>query len=410
VSLAINNFSHYGFHGDLSSWKNFGLWINNLYSGLDILSPNRQQFFIDLTKNASTQNEKINIIYNYLQKNFRYVSIQLGIGGLRPFPAEFTDQKKYGDCKSLSNYMKAALKAVGIKSYVAIINAEYNEEPVDPDFPSNDFNHVILCVPEQHDSVWLECTSSETSFNELGSFTENRNALLITDEGGVLVSTPKSLSASNIVSSVTTVNVAENMSAAIETIFITKGEYKQMINSILEEKTDEQKKFIVFSLGSKQPDDFIISKEESPGNNKAKLRMVIAKLPEFSASGKYFINARAYKIWVSKLPKSENRKFDFYFHFPFEKYDTTIFKFPAGITLDVLPKEQEIKFDYGLYRSKYWLDEKTNSLYSATTLILRQHRIPVADYASVKKFFDAVIQDDSQRLVVKKQEPEKKAF
>ena len=143
IALVADNFSHYGFRGDLSSWKNFGLWIRDLYKDLDILPADRQQFFSQLVKDASTDKEKIRRIYDYLQHNFRYVSIQLGIGGLRPFSAEFTDQKKYGDCKALSNYMRAALKSVGIKSYVAIINASYNEIPVDVDFPCNEFNHVI---------------------------------------------------------------------------------------------------------------------------------------------------------------------------------------------------------------------------------------------------------------------------
>src|SRR6185503_18169122 len=191
VSIVSDRFSHYGFEGDLSSWKSFGQWINTLYSGLDILPPDRQQFFTQLVKDASDNKEKIKRIYQYMQKNFRYVSIQLGIGGLKPFSAEFTDKKKYGDCKALSNYMKAALKSVGIPSHIAIINAEYNQEPVDPNFPANGFNHVILCVPGQNDSIWLECTSSTAAFGELGSFTENRNALLITDNGGVLVPTPK---------------------------------------------------------------------------------------------------------------------------------------------------------------------------------------------------------------------------
>ena len=106
-----------------SSWKSFGSWIKDLYQGLDVLPPDRQQFFKSLVENAGSETEKIKRIYTYLQQNFRYVSIQLGIGGLKPFSAEFTDKKKYGDCKALSNYMKAALKAVGIKSYVAIINA-----------------------------------------------------------------------------------------------------------------------------------------------------------------------------------------------------------------------------------------------------------------------------------------------
>ncbi|WP_315822799.1 hypothetical protein [Paraflavitalea speifideaquila] len=47
----------------------------------------------DLVKDAKDDREKARIIYDYLQKNFRYVSIQLGIGGWRSLSADFTDQK-----------------------------------------------------------------------------------------------------------------------------------------------------------------------------------------------------------------------------------------------------------------------------------------------------------------------------
>ena len=66
---------------------------------------------------------------------------------INPFPATFVDEKKYGDCKALSNYMRALLKAVDIPSYYALIRAGENEEPADFDFPHNNFNHAILCVP-----------------------------------------------------------------------------------------------------------------------------------------------------------------------------------------------------------------------------------------------------------------------
>lgn len=407
VAMAIDNFSYYGIPGDLSSWKSFGAWIRDLYRGLDALPAERQKFFISLVSDAPNETEKIRRIYNYLQQNFRYVSIQLGIGGLKPFSAEFTDQKKYGDCKALSNYMKAALKAVGIKSHVAIINAEYNVEPVDPSFPANYFNHVILCVPGQKDSIWLECTSSTTDFGELGTFTENRNALLITDEGGVLVSTPKSKSSTNTIATSTRVKVFEDLSAETETVFSTKGEFKERFADILKQNRDKQKEILVFYLGFKHPDDFLFEKD-SIDDAKTKLLMVMRNISEFSAGSKLFINPRLYKISQSKLPKSENRKLDFYFPFPFEKYDTTIFKLPAGFKYDVLPESKEFKCEYAAYKTKYWYSETDNSIYAATTLILKQHKIPASAYASVKTFFDDVLLDDTQKMIVKKGEAEKK--
>lgn len=410
VKIVSEKFSHYGLQGELSSWKSFGTWIRYLYQGLDVLPADREQFFVSLVQNSGTEKEKIKRIYTYLQQNFRYVSIQLGIGGLKPFSAEFTDKKKYGDCKALSNYMKAALKAVGIKSHVAIINAQHDQEPVDPGFPSNYFNHVILCVPGQKDSIWLECTSSTAEFDELGTFTENRNALLITDEGGVLVPTPKSHSSANVISTITSVTIMDDQSGTTETLFRSKGQYKEMMNDILKEKRDDQKEAIVSFFGFKQPDDFVMSKEESTEGNTTKLKMAISKLPEFNSGNKLFINSRIYSIWPKALPKSEKRKLDYYFRYPFEKTDTTIYKLIPGMKPDVLPKEKELKCAYASYKSKCWYNDKENSIYSSTTLILTNHKIPPSDYAEVKAFFDNVIQNDSQKIVVVKPDTQKKAF
>lgn len=340
IAMATDSFSHYGFRGDLSTWKSFGLWIKELYTGLNILLPERRQFFVQLVKDAPNEKEKIKRIYSYMQNNFRYVSIQLGIGGLKPFSAEFTDSKKYGDCKSLSNYMKSALKYVGIESHVAIINANYNELPVDPYFPANGFDHVILCVPGQKDSIWLECTSSTSEFGKLGTFTENKNALLITDDGGVLVGTPKSNSASNIFSTTNIVNVSDDLSAETETVFRTTGEYKEMMNAILAQKKDDQKEVLVSYFGFKEPDVFELVKDELSSGYVSKLKMALRNVTEFNAGNKFFISPRVYKIWPGHLPKSENRKFDFYFRFPFEKHDTTVFKLPVHIKPDALPKEK----------------------------------------------------------------------
>ncbi len=404
IILAPNRFKLYDYDGDLSSWKNFGSWENGLIQGLNVLPEERKQFFTALVKEAKNDREKIKLVYDYLQKNFRYVSIQLGIGGYKPFPASFTDQKKYGDCKGLSFYTHAVLNALGIKSYVALINAEYNKEPVDPNFPCNQFNHMILCIPQKKDSIWLECTSNTNDFAVLGNFTENRNALLITENGGVLVPTPKSKSSDNVFNAMTRIKLEGDGSGKTETVLNTSGEYKQdMVNYLFNEKKDDQKYVIVNYYGFKQPDEFNVEKIEEGNKFVTNLNMSIEKIPEFVAGSKMFLTPRMYKIWSMKLPKSENRRLDYYFECPFEKTDTTVFKLPEGYTADALPVEKNIKCEYGSYDSKYWYSATDKSVYSTAKLVLTQHKIPAAKYAGVKTFFDDVLKEDAQRIVIKKE-------
>ncbi len=94
----------------METWDNFGKWIQALNSGRQELPPATKAKIKELTAKAKTDEEKVKILYEYLQSKTRYVSIQLGIGGQQPFEASVVDQFGYGDCKALSNYMVAMLE------------------------------------------------------------------------------------------------------------------------------------------------------------------------------------------------------------------------------------------------------------------------------------------------------------
>lgn len=133
--------------------------------------------------------DRAKAIYEYMQKKTRYVSIQVGIGGWSPTPAEITDKLGYGDCKALSNYTMSMLKAAGVESYYCLAHAGSDAPVVDSAFVSNQFNHVIVCIPGEQDTTWLECTSQRMPFGFLGDFTDNRFVLLVNDENSKLIKT-----------------------------------------------------------------------------------------------------------------------------------------------------------------------------------------------------------------------------
>ncbi|MRR23375.1 DUF3857 domain-containing protein, partial [bacterium] len=186
---AIENFEFGGIPGNMHSWENLGEWAWRLNQGLDLLGEGEKKRVADITTGLKTDREKAEALYHYMQSRTRYASIQLGIGGFKPAPATEVSEKGYGDCKGLTNYMYALLKEAGIRSHYTWVKSGRNRF-IMPSFVADQFDHIILCVPLQGDTVWLECTNQTIPFNFLGSFTSDRDVLLITPDGGKLVRTP----------------------------------------------------------------------------------------------------------------------------------------------------------------------------------------------------------------------------
>ncbi len=403
ILIAPNKIEYDGYPGEMSSWKNMGIWYNNLVKKNNTLSPALSTEIKNITAGISSEKEKIKIIYEYLQKNFRYVSIQLGIGGFKPFSADFVHKNKYGDCKALSNYMQACLNAVNIKAYSAWIRGDRYPNIVDADFPSDPFNHQILCVPLPSDTIWLECTSNTADFGVLGNFTENRSALLLTEDGGVLINTPKSKSVNNNYTSNSSIDLQADGSGSATVQLNTTGEYKEdMMNYVFDQKKDEQKKYLLERLGFLQPDAFELDYDKNDKQAATKIKLDIEKIPEFTAGNKMFLNPRIYKIWTYALPKAENRTQDFYFETPFIRTDTTVYKLPEGFVPETLPKAKELLFEFGNFKSTYQFDENKKSIITTARLELKEYRIPVEKFVATKKFFNDVSVEYSEKIVIKK--------
>jgi len=189
VSIAADKFSFKKTQGSMKSWSFFGKWNADLISDKGELPEQTVARLKELTVDCKTDFDKIKVVYEYMQRKTRYVSIQVGIGGFEPYSATEVDKTSYGDCKALSNYMKSLLAAVNIKSYYTLVNAGVSQDLIDVDFPSPQFNHVIVCVPLQNDTVWLECTSQQMPCGYIGDFTDDRPVLMIDGDNSKLIKT-----------------------------------------------------------------------------------------------------------------------------------------------------------------------------------------------------------------------------
>jgi hypothetical protein len=402
VVITPTLFSMEDYPGDYSTWQNFGRWYGAMSNGAGELPEERKTLIRAMTNDAPKTEDKIKILYQYLQKNYRYVSIQLGIGGFKPFPASYVEKNKFGDCKALSNYMQTLLTTAGIKSYQALINAGPNAIPADPAFANNTFNHVILCVPQPKDTIWLECTSQDAPFGRLGAFTENRNALLITETGGVLTATPASKAGDNLFASFSDVELSGEGNAVVKTTLIHTGEIFDQFKAYLwEQDENEQKDYLINSQGVKQFDEFKMEKMNTGEVKSTRLQLRYEKLHDFAAGSKRFYRPYIYSVWSRPLPAAEHRQTDYFLPYPFIETDTVVFHLPAGFTVENLPKTAAHQCADASFTMQYQYDATTNTITTISRLEVRQHRIPPARYQEVKIFFDRVIKELEQRIIIK---------
>jgi hypothetical protein len=403
VYFAASDFEFYGVPGSISTWQNYGKWQQKLNEDVCTLSPERVEEVKKMTADIKTDKERVKFLYEYMQKNVRYVSIQLGIGGWKPFPATFVDQKKYGDCKALSNYMSALLKAVNIPSCYAIINAGANMQPAEPSFPYDPFNHIILCVPLKSDTTWLECTSQTQTFGQLGSFTENRYALLVTEDGGKLVKTPKSRDVDNQFNSEVQITLDADGGAKAKVKILSTGDYRDDYLGLMYLKADEQKARMITMLNMKQPSVFTLKPStDKDGVKEIDIDLEYDKFCDISAGGKQFYRPRVFDLWQSTFPAEEKRKSDYYFEVPMLKTCVTTIDLPIGFEIDALPADQSLKFTYGTYDVKYVYDAAKNQVVSTTKFNLKNHVIPAAKYAEMQVYMDGIAKAQNKKLVIRR--------
>lgn len=190
VLLAPQKFAVDGVVGTMDDWEGLASWQYELNKGRGELPSEFRSKILALVDGVDDTYKRVSILYEFLQQNYRYVSIQLGVGGWQTMKAEDVVKYSYGDCKGLTNLMKSMLEVAGIPANYTLVLAGTNKDDIEVDLPSNQFNHVILQVPTENSPIWLECTSNLLPAGFLGDFTKNRHVLVTQEGGGYLTKTP----------------------------------------------------------------------------------------------------------------------------------------------------------------------------------------------------------------------------
>ena len=411
VVFAPTDFQMDDYKGNMKNWQDFGKFVHSLRQGREQLPDNVKQVIHSIADGIRNPKEKIARLYEYMQKNTRYISIQLGIGGWQPFPAKDVAAKGYGDCKALTNYMYSILKEVGITSYYSLIRAGRNANYITEDFPSQQFNHVILSVPVSNDTIWLECTSQTMPAGYLGDFTSDRPALLIDENGGKLVRTPKYSMKENLqarsIKAVLEDNATLKITANTRYSGMQQDDIHGRINALSKEKVKEHlQEQLDFSTYDINTFNYKEQKSSLPAINES-LDITVSNYATITGK-RLFIVPNVMTRSGRKLSQDSTRKYDIQLGFEYKDVDSVEIELPKGYEPEAMPKDVTITSQFGKYSSSVQL--KGNKLFYYRIIEHNSGRYPAKEYKDLVEFYGAIYKADRSRVVLVKKETDKKAF
>jgi hypothetical protein len=153
-------------------------------------------------------------VHGFVVSQIRYVGLEFGIHGYKPYRVDDVLRRRFGDCKDKASLAHALLEALGIDSRLVLLRMRRLGRI--PEAPASlaVFNHAILYVPEL--DLWLDGTASYSGSRELPAEDAGATALVVNPDGVARFGTlPELRAAENRVESAFEIALAPDGRAAV---------------------------------------------------------------------------------------------------------------------------------------------------------------------------------------------------
>jgi hypothetical protein len=406
-----------------ADWRQMGSWYSELTRGRADSSAEIKQRVTALTASATTPLAKMQEIARFVQKDVRYVAIELGIGGWQPHPSQEVFSNRYGDCKDKAILLSAMLREIGIDSYYVVINTARGSVTPLVQAHLGAFDHVILAIklppgvtdtslyatlqhPKLGTLLFFDPTNEVTPFGQIGGYLQANFGLLVAPDGGELVQLPKQPAAMNGINRTAKLTLTPQgaLTGDFEETRIgdRAAEQREALRSVTK---DEDRKRPIESLLSHSFAIFQITKA-SVVNLQETLQpfqyrySIVAPGYAKSAGGLLLVRPRVVGVKSSGLLETrEPRQLPVEFDGPSLDTDTFEITLPPGYEVDDLPPALDLNYSFASYHSK--TEASGNVLRYTRSVEIKELSVPVSKVEDLRTFYRRIAGDERNTAVLK---------
>ncbi len=147
------------------TWDAMGKWYANFIADQWEMTPEVKAKVTELTAGLKTPEEKVYAIHKWVVQKTRYVGLEFGVHGFRPYKVRQIFERRFGDCKDKALLMTAMLRQAGLDAAMVLVRTKDNGQIYPTPASLAIFNHCICYVPELN--LFLDGTAEYSGMHEL---------------------------------------------------------------------------------------------------------------------------------------------------------------------------------------------------------------------------------------------------
>jgi hypothetical protein len=267
------------------------------------------------------------------------------------------------------------------------------------EIPAQQFNHVILAVPVDNDTIWLENTNNSNPFGYVGTFIQNRTALLVDDSNSRLTRIPALQKEDVKNSRKIELNMDSIGNATVSLLYNFRGINFELYNSLYTQyNQDDQNNFIHNNIPFSEFEmlDWKLSKKNRDAREITLASSVTVKqILKTIGKDSYF---PLIPVEMPDFTSPRNRKLPLELPYPINLCDTIIYHLSPGNENITLPANSKLDTKYGSYVVDFI--QQSNCVSVIRELMLQPGYISLAEYGDFYNFIAAIKSEDKRKIII----------
>ncbi|RAJ10537.1 transglutaminase superfamily protein [Chitinophaga skermanii] len=339
-----------------------------------------------ITKNATTDVDKVKAVFNYVQDNIRYIAFEDGIAGFRPAKAQDVLSKKYGDCKGMANLTKELLVSLGIDARLCWIGT--NHIAYDYSLPSLSVdNHMICAVQLNKKRYFLDATESYIGFDQYAERIQGRQVMIEDGDKYILEKVPLRDYKQNVTSEKRVLKIEGTDLVGSNEILYTGESMEFLLTAVHNIKKNKLDEAILTYLkeDDKRCDiQNLVTSDLSNWNTDLSFKYNVRHKEAITAFDKdMYLEIDFRKEYEGLEIDTTKRKSDYLFPYKSHTLHETVLILPKGYKATDLPKD--VMIDRPTYAIKVGYKRQNDQVIYQKEIILKNTRLPKSEMSQWNK-------------------------